>query len=176
MSNKVIFSHGQESGPQGTKINALSEVARSCGYDVESVDYTCTQDPDERVEMLIDYFGARHQNAEKVSDTDKLVLVGSSMGGYVSAVASSTLKPIGLFLMAPAFYIPFYKIPAPEPIAKQTLIVHGWRDDVVPVECSIKYARLYGSTLHLLDGDHRLTSSLSQIEELFADFLLKKVF
>jgi hypothetical protein len=32
----------------------------------------------------------------------RLVLVGSSMGGYVSTIASQSLKPAGLFLMAPA--------------------------------------------------------------------------
>ena len=37
---------------------------------------------------------------------ERLILVGSSMGGYVSTVASVSLKPAGLFLMAPAFYMP----------------------------------------------------------------------
>ena len=35
----VVFSHGQDSGPWGTKITALAETARAEGYEVESVDY-----------------------------------------------------------------------------------------------------------------------------------------
>ena len=35
----VVFSHGQESGPWGSKIAAMSEIARAEGFEVESVDY-----------------------------------------------------------------------------------------------------------------------------------------
>src|SRR5690242_244280 len=91
----VVFSHGKESGPWGTKITRLAEVAENLGFGVLSVDYTGTADPDERVRLLL--------GAVAPSDV-RLVLVGSSMGGYVSTLASPTLLPNGLFLMAPAFY------------------------------------------------------------------------
>jgi hypothetical protein len=38
-SRHVVFSHGQESGPWGTKISAMAEVAKSEGWSVDSVDY-----------------------------------------------------------------------------------------------------------------------------------------
>ena len=38
MGRYVVFSHGKESGPWGTKIAALADIARAEGYEVESVD------------------------------------------------------------------------------------------------------------------------------------------
>jgi hypothetical protein len=42
---------------------------------------------------------------------------------------------------------------------------------VIPYELSIRYARETKSTLHLIDGDHRLNSSIKIIEGLFKNFL-----
>jgi alpha/beta superfamily hydrolase len=58
--------------------------------------------------------------------------------------------------------------PAPCP----KTIVHGWRDEVVPVENSIKFAREHNATLHILDSDHRLHSELSFVNYLFEYFLV----
>ena len=49
----VCFSHGKESGPWGTKIEALAEVARTSGWGVESLDYQGMADPDQRVAALV---------------------------------------------------------------------------------------------------------------------------
>jgi len=157
----VYFAHGKESGPWGTKIQALAEVAKARGFQVESPDYSSTMDPQERVKMLLALKPA----------AKNLILVGSSMGGYVSAVASRTLKPRGLFLLAPAFFIDSYPEQSPRPDAGMTEIIHGWSDDVVPPEHSIRYAGEHKVTLHLVDSDHRLTSALPRIGDLFAAFL-----
>jgi alpha-beta hydrolase superfamily lysophospholipase len=159
----VIFSHGKESGPWGTKITALAAVASGLGYGVESVDYTDLADPDRRVSRL-------REVAAQYS-RERLVLVGSSMGGYVATVASETVRPAGLFLMAPAFFLPGYACQAPRPCAGSTVIVHGWHDDIVPPEHSIRFAKEHRSELHLLRGDHPLTANLAVIEGLFGSFL-----
>ncbi len=158
----VVFSHGQESGPWGTKITAMAEVAKELRATVESIDYQGIADPHERVKKLID--SQRDQKR-------KTVFVGSSMGGHVAAAAALVLNPAGLFVLAPAFHVPGFEeltpIPAPCPCA----IVHGWRDDVVPMEGVIRYARDALAELHLIDGDHRLTDNLETINFLFRDFL-----
>ena len=51
----VCFSHGQESGPWGSKIKRLAKVAERCGFAVESIDYRGIGDPDERVAKLLDW-------------------------------------------------------------------------------------------------------------------------
>ena len=42
-------------------------------------------------------------------------------------------------------------------------IVHGWHDDIVPVDNSIRFARECSATLHIVDGDHRLTANIEEI-------------
>ena len=61
-----------------------------------------------------------------------------------------------------------------EPVesANWTTIVHGWKDDVVPVEQSIEFARRYGCALHILDSDHRLQDEVRFLKYLFEYFLI----
>ncbi|MEP0710601.1 MAG: alpha/beta hydrolase, partial [Algoriphagus sp.] len=75
---KVFFSHGKESGPWGSKIKRLANIAEEYGCSVDSIDYADNPDPDLRVERLV--------NILKDVKEDFL-LVGSSMGGYVSLLA-----------------------------------------------------------------------------------------
>lgn len=49
----VYFNHGKESGPWGSKISKLAEVARKKGFAVESIDYQDLPDADPRVERLL---------------------------------------------------------------------------------------------------------------------------
>jgi pimeloyl-ACP methyl ester carboxylesterase len=162
MNPLVIFAHGKESGPWGSKIQHLAQIARRHGAEVISPDYSQFGDPDDRV---------RHLSQMTIVPHDGLILVGSSMGGYVSTIVSQTLKPVGLFLMAPAFYLDGYSNQAPTSGAAQTMIVTGWRDEVIPAEHSIRFAQQHRAVLHLLDSDHRLNDVLPQVGELFDMFL-----
>jgi pimeloyl-ACP methyl ester carboxylesterase len=158
----ICFSHGKESGPWGTKIRALADVAREEGWTADSLDYQGLDDPQARVSRLREYCRAR---------PEAIVLAGSSMGGFVAAAVAAELPVRGLFLMAPAFYVPGYEAHVPPPPACPVTIVHGWRDDVVPWEGSVRYAQPARARLVLLDGDHRLTSSLREVSALFRVFL-----
>ncbi len=51
------------------------------------------------------------------------------------------------------------------------MIVHGWRDDVVPHAGSIRYGNETGASVILLESDHRLTASINAINRLFSNFL-----
>ena len=74
-------------------------------------------------------------------ETDDFVLVGSSMGGYVSLVASESVDAKALFLMAPALYMPGYKQQEYRSRCSRIEIVHGRSDGVIPPEHSIRYAK-----------------------------------
>lgn len=50
---------------------------------------------------------------------------------------------------------------------------HGWSDDVIPPEHSIRFAKEAGCTLHLIDGDHRLKGAIEMVEDLFGRFLCR---
>lgn len=162
MKTLVLFAHGKESGPWGSKIKYLAEIAQAKGCKVLSPDYSDLSDPDARVRRLL---------TMELLPYDRLVLVGSSMGGYVSTLASLSLKPAGLFLMAPAFYMPGYAEQAPCSGAGRTSVVFGWQDEVIPVEHGIRFAQQQRVELHVLDGDHRLNGVLPQLGVLFGQFL-----
>jgi pimeloyl-ACP methyl ester carboxylesterase len=163
--SQVCFSHGQESGPWGSKITALAAVARAQGLAVESLDYRHLPDTAGRVERLCVHLATLPGPA---------LLVGSSMGGYVALQAARRLPVAGLFLLAPALFLPGYEdIPDTLPGVPVT-IVHGWHDAVVPWQGSVRFAEQLGAELVLLDGDHRLTAALSRISEVFGDFLRRQ--
>jgi surfactin synthase thioesterase subunit len=158
----VVFSHGKESGPWGAKITAMAAVVRDLGVKAESVDYRGLDDPGDRVRKLVglakDFEGP-------------VVLVGSSMGGHVSAAAASVLRPRGLFLLAPAFYMAGYEEYTPQEVACPIAIVHGWHDAIVPVENGIRWAREHDAALHVLNSDHRLEDRIETICLLLRAFL-----
>ena len=156
----ILFSHGKESGPQGDKILAMSDVGTHLGFECHSIDYRGLDDPEARVaklKKLVENF------------TEPPILVGSSMGGYVSTAVASELPVKSLFVLAPAFGIPGYPALSIPPCAVE--IVHGWRDEVVPVQHSIHFAEAMSATLHLVNSDHRLTDQINYICALFGVFL-----
>ncbi len=159
---KVYFSHGQESGPWGFKIKRLATIARARGCEVESVDYRDSMDPDLRVERLL---------ACLREEKGRFALVGSSMGGYVALVASASVDASAIFLMAPALFMPNFKVQQYHSKCPHIEIVHGWNDDVIPAQNSIEYAREADCTLHLIHGDHSLKTSIATVESLFEGFL-----
>ena len=168
----VIFSHGKETGPWGAKIRRLADVAQGAGWQVLSADYAAlTKQTDapaqDRLAALL---------ALKLPIHSCLVLVGSSMGGWVSAAAAMQLQPAGVFLLAPALGIESYPSQWPElPLKAELAIIHGWADDVIPASHSQTYAELSCAVrttrLHLLPDDHRLGASLDEIAGLFVLFL-----
>jgi alpha/beta superfamily hydrolase len=160
--NHIIFSHGKDGDPWGPKIVAMADVARRHGMQVESIDYRGIDDPAARVAKALAFCRTLK---------DPVVLVGSSLGGHVAAAVSGQVPMRGMFLLAPAFFMQGFEQYTPTPGQCPIAIVHGWNDTVVPVENSIKFAGIYKTALHVLDSDHRLTSSIAEICELLDAFL-----
>ena len=104
--SRLFFARAGERS-WGTKIRHLADLARAGGWTVESLDYQGMQDPLERVTKLTDYCNAHAQPP---------VLVGSSMGGFVALATASRVEVRGLFLLAPALYLPGYQEHLPDPL------------------------------------------------------------
>lgn len=164
MSVLVVFSHGKETGPNGRKITQLRDIAHSAGAQTVSIDYTSTMDPSKRVQILL---------RSELPAHEKLILVGSSMGGYVSTHASQSLQPDGLLLMAPAFGLPDYPESMPKPSATDIVAIHGWQDDVVPVHNVIQWAKMHDVTLVLVSDDHSLHNELPTVGQLLVQMISK---
>lgn len=159
---RVIWCHGSLSQPWGTKSKALAEIAKDAGLEMDAVDFQDLENPDERVERL----------SAKLAESDTpTILAGSSMGGYVASAAARDANVLGLFLLAPAFYFPGYAVHVFSRLPEPVTVIHGWEDDVVPVENSVRFAKLHKVDLHILPDGHRLSESIDTIGALFAHFL-----
>ena len=164
MKQYIVFSHGQESGPWGTKITSMSKIAERKQCKVISVDYRGIIDPENRISKLI---------RECSSISGPVILVGSSMGGFVATAVASKIETKGLFLLAPAFFMDEFDNSLIKPVSVPIEIIHGWNDDVVPVENSIRFAESSKANLHILKSDHGLTDNLDNINRIFENFIEK---
>jgi fermentation-respiration switch protein FrsA (DUF1100 family) len=159
---RVLWSHGLDAAPWGAKISSLAEVAGRLGFEVTALDYRDLTDPDDRVDRLVKTCGEL---------AEPLVLAGSSLGGYVSIMAAGRVEVRGLFLLAPALFRPGLKALPDVGQIRPVTMVHGWRDEVLPVDESVRFARHCRATLHIVDGDHRLKENIGDLGLYFRQFL-----
>ena len=163
----VFLSHGLESGPGGTKVQALKAEAETFpGVVAEAIDHTSTKDPGERLAQMKAAMEAAN------ADPAQTILVGSSMGGWVCAQTSADTPVLGCFLLAPALAMEAYPQSSPTIRAQHTQIIHGWDDDVVPPLPVIELARRQGLPLLALPDGHRLQDSLPRLVTEFRRFMV----
>ena len=167
MKGTVILSHGLESGPQATKVTALARVAEELGWASLRPDYLdldATHDPvqiSRRIERALEHAPRK----------GRVVFGGSSMGAYTSGLASLKRDCDALFLIALPVAIEGY--PQVFDAARvPTVLVHGWRDELCPVDDAIAFARERGDTLHLVDDTHRLTANVEYCADAFRQLLI----
>ncbi|HET6603410.1 MAG TPA: hypothetical protein VFG21_04230 [Xanthomonadaceae bacterium] len=167
MLGHVILSHGLESGPQATKVSAMARVAEALGWTSERPDYL-DLDATGRIEA-VDNRVARLLGRARAAP-QPLVLAGSSMGAFISALASREVPCAGLFLLAPPLSLEGYprKLAAAE---VPTQIVHGWDDELIPVGDVVRWARLRRDRLVLVDDSHRLAGHVDFVAGEFGRFL-----
>lgn len=167
MRGHVILSHGLDSSPDATKVSALAHVAEAQGWSTERPDYSdidARRDIAEvsaRLERLVD----RAQAAPK-----PLVLAGSSMGAFISALATLEIECVGLFLMAPPVVLEGF----PQSLDAEllpTTVIHGWDDELIPAGDVVRWAQVRNDRLVLVDDSHRLAHHVEFCAEEFGRFL-----
>lgn len=168
-----ILSHGFESGPDATKVTALARVAESLGWTHERPDYTAFDaqralgehgDVPGRLAHLLGL-------ARAASARGPVALAGSSLGAYVSGLASLQVPVAGLFLLAPPI-----RVGRPHPLdaaAVPTAIVHGWDDALIPAQHVIDWAHERRAALLLVDDGHRLERHVDAAAEAFGRLLAR---
>ena len=171
MIGHCILSHGFESGPDATKVTALAEAAQVLGWTHERPDYT---DLDARRDVSeLGDVPARIQRlqalARQAAQRGPLVLAGSSLGAYISAIASLQLPTRGLFLMVPPLRMG--PMPVLDAAAVPTSVVHAWHDELIPATGVIEWARARSARLLLLDDSHRLGAHVDTTARAFAELL-----
>jgi len=159
----IVFNHGKESGPNGRKIVAMSKVAESLGHSYASIDYTECVNEHQRLSKLENYLEGQKDQ--------ELVLVGSSMGGYVAAGAANRYTLKGLFLLCPAVYRKEFQAQEYQPKTEAIEIIHGRKDKIVELEDSLKFSAEHQAILHVVEDEHRLANSVPLIALWFKLFL-----
>ncbi len=76
-------------------------------------------------------------------------------------------------MIAPAFYIKpdYYPDQNPTPADIRNTIVHGFDDDLISCDNSIKFSKLFKAQLYLIEGGHRLNSQRDRLCMLYESFL-----
>lgn len=168
MSGHVILSHGSNSGPEATKVSALAQVAEALGWR--------TARPDYRADDALGYAGCVRPRVARLVDVmhgmpGPRVLVGSSMGAFVSGLASLQSACDALFLMALPVAIPGCPVRFDARAGIPGMLVHGWRDEVCAVDDALAFARERRMPTLLLDDGHRLADHVDAIARQFDLFL-----
>ena len=162
---KIYLAHGRGGSQHSKEIFHLARTAKRAGHTTHCINDTDSEDPELRSARL---------TALVAAEAAPVVLMGFSMGGYTAmlAAAAHPEKVRGLFLVAPALYAPRYQVKS-YPTISPTEIVHGWDDDVILYEHSLRYARDPDATLHLVDAGHFFYAphELAQLRHTFSGFL-----
>jgi pimeloyl-ACP methyl ester carboxylesterase len=168
MGGHVILSHGSDSGPQATKVSVLAGVAESLGWTTERPDYRdcdalgSAESVAPRITRLVERIGAALRPP---------LLVGSSMGAFVSGPASLQAPVAGLFLMALPTRIPGCAQAFAMARGVPAMLVHGFADELCPADAALAVARDYRMHALLVADDHRLSASIDVIARQFRLFL-----
>lgn len=172
MPGHVILSHGLNSSPDATKVSALAEVAHALGWTSERPDYADIDrlgrpsDIDSRALRL----KARVLAHQRARPETPLVLAGSSMGAFISALVSREVPTLGLFLMVPPVVIEGY----PRMLRAAdvpTTIIHAWGDELIPAQDVVRWAQRRRDRLLMVDDGHRLERHVAFCAEEFGRFL-----
>jgi predicted alpha/beta-hydrolase family hydrolase len=164
MRGQIILSHGSDSSPDATKVSVLAALAESLGWRTQRPDYG-SDDARGHAGSVAPRI-ARLRATIEALDVPPL-LVGSSMGAFVSGLVSLDVPVAGLLLLATPSEIPGYARQLDLRAGVPTLLIHGWRDEVCPLPGVHGFAAERRLPLLVLDDDHRLGASMDAIAAQF---------
>ena len=131
---------------------------------------------------------------EFIKDDEKVVLIGSSLGGLLAAKTAKDNSQIkNLILLNPAIIPPTVDINEITDMPKRILsemqdydlfdkkiesdifILIGTGDDVVPNDWGILFAKKQTALLKFLDDDHSFTYNMDQLPQIIGKYLNKSI-
>jgi len=153
MTRNMIFLHGLESNSKTYKASLI----RKDFPELIVPDFTGALS--ERMAALYPILEGR---------TD-WTIIGSSFGGLMGAIFTCEHpdQVRKLVLLAPALMLPeFADYTSRAPIAVPTTVIHGARDEVVPLEAVRAIAqKVFANLTHqVVDDDHRLQSAAERLD------------
>jgi pimeloyl-ACP methyl ester carboxylesterase len=149
---RILFIHGLEGSSQGDKATLL----RSLFPGILTPDFPGSLD--ERMQALRAILGKRNG----------WTLIGSSLGGLMAALftCQQPAQVRKLILLAPALILPEFSSAPPAPVDVPTVVYHGSRDTVVPLEPTRRLAEQVFRNLvfHVVDDEHRLFKTMQEVD------------
>ena len=142
----------------------MAEVANKKGYRTHVPDWRNVRPvPSHRISLL---------KKEGWLDAERLVLAGSSLGGYTVSKIAEQREVVGLFMLVPIVNERGDGSSFPSPKSKQNVIIHAWDDEYTdPVHVQVYCTMLKNRRLHILPGRHSLGEHLEFVAREFSDFL-----
>lgn len=149
---QLIFLHGLEGSSKGVKATMLRALFP--GIIVPDMSGSL----DERMRVLRKILGNKKG----------WTIIGSSFGGLMGATFTC-LNPDQvdrLIMFAPALIWPDFANSPPKPVSVPTIMYHGTRDKVIPLDAVKKLAEgiFLNLTLHIVDDDHGLYKTVHEID------------
>jgi pimeloyl-ACP methyl ester carboxylesterase len=152
LSDPLIFLHGLMGSSQGFKATLLRDLYPHI--------------------LIPDFRGSLEERMAQLTpilaDEPEWVIIGSSMGGLMGALFTCQHpERVGkLILLAPALTWPDFFENPPAPVSVPTVVYHGRRDTVVPVEpVRDLAARIFTDlTFYVVDDDHGLHRAVQAID------------
>jgi len=149
---RLIFIHGLYGSSQGVKATLLREIFPSI--------------------LTPDLRGELHERMEELGmileSKTGWTIIGSSLGGLMGAMftCQNPDQVAKLILFAPALIWPDFSNSLPEPVSVPTVVYHGSRDVIVPLEQVKEIAgRVFlNLTFNVVDDDHGLYKTVHQID------------
>jgi alpha/beta superfamily hydrolase len=168
MRGHIILSHGSDSGPDATKVSVLAQVAEALGWTTERPDY--------RADDRLGHAGCvaprlARLRARMGATATPPVLVGSSMGAFVSGLASLAQPAQALFLLALPVAIPGVDTAFDLQRGVPAMLIHGYDDDICPADRALAFAAGAQLPALMVADDHRLAGHVHTIADQFHLFL-----
>jgi pimeloyl-ACP methyl ester carboxylesterase len=151
-NRRLIFIHGLISSGQGFKGNLLREL----------FPHILTPDFDGPLEDRM------ARLASILLDQRGWTIIGSSFGGLMGALftCQHPHQVRKLILLAPALIWPDFAQATPPPVSVPTVVYHGLRDEVIPLELVRPLAEqvFLSLSFHAVDDDHGLRTTVQAID------------
>jgi len=175
----LYYIHGYQSSPFGEKATLLKKTIQAI-----PITYRDGLAEDLVISHCLDRI------AEAIQEDPRVVLIGSSLGGFLAASTALTHSNVNrLILLNPAIIpldidlrtiegMPLRILQEmreqrlfSEKIPASITILRGTQDDIVPDQWILCFAQAQNATIQLYDDDHRFSKNLQRLPGIISELL-----
>ena len=175
----LYYIHGYESNPDGTKGKLFNEKLKA-----KAIKYRECNPEDIVIKDCL------KKITEEIIDDNDIILIGSSLGGFFAVkTAFNTQNVKKIILLNPALIPPsidinnIHNMPKKilrdmqdkrifeEKINTDIIIIIGTKDEIIPLDWILEFAKIQETTINFLIDDHRCTRNIKVLPDIINDYL-----